>query len=34
LGKKKTPAMAMGFINRPVTISEILISSGFECFTP
>lgn len=34
LGKKKTPAMAMGFINRPVTISEILISRGFECFTP
>jgi hypothetical protein len=34
LGKKTTPAMAMGFINRPVTISEILSSTSFEDFTP
>ena len=34
LGKTQTPAMAMGFIQRPVKISEILLSKGFECFTP
>jgi hypothetical protein len=33
LGKRTTPAMVMGFIERPVTISEILISRDFECFT-
>lgn len=34
LGKTQTPAMAMGFIKRPVKISEILLSKGYECFTP
>lgn len=34
LGKTKTPAMAMGFIERPLTIAEILLSRGFHCFTP
>ena len=34
LGKKTTPAMAMGFIDRPVEIAEILTSRGFQYFTP
>jgi hypothetical protein len=34
LGKKTTPAMAMGYIDRPLTISEILTSKGFDFFTP
>lgn len=34
LGKQKTPAMAMGFIQRPLAISELLLSRGFECITP
>jgi hypothetical protein len=33
LGKTTTPAMAMGYIDRPVKISEILVSRGFESFT-
>lgn len=33
LGKRTTPSMAMGFIKRPVKISEILSSRGFECLT-
>ncbi len=34
LGKARTPAMAMGFIQRPLKISEILLSRGFEWITP
>ena len=33
LGKRTTPSMAMGFIQRPVRISEIFLSRGFECLT-
>ncbi len=33
LDKATTPAMAMGFIQRPVTIAEILLSRGFEDVT-
>lgn len=33
LGKRTTPAMKMGFIDRPIKISEILVSRGFECIT-
>jgi hypothetical protein len=33
LGKRTTPAMKMGFIQRPVKISEMLLSRGFECLT-
>lgn len=32
-GGQRTPAMAMGFITRPVTIAELLLSRGFESFT-
>jgi hypothetical protein len=34
LKKNTTPAMAMGFINRPVEIAEILTCRGFYYFTP
>ncbi len=34
LGEKQTPAMAIGVIERPVTIVEILCSRGFQCVTP
>jgi hypothetical protein len=34
LGKHTTPAMKMGFIERPLKISEMLLSRGFECLTP
>jgi hypothetical protein len=34
LGNKRTPAMAMGFIDRPLTIDEILSSRGFSAATP
>ena len=34
LGKKTTPAMAMGYIERPMAIAEILTSRGFQNFTP
>lgn len=34
LAKETTPAMAMGFIQRPVKIAEILSSRGLECVTP
>jgi hypothetical protein len=30
---KTTPAMAMGFIDRPLAISDILTSRGFDDFT-
>ena len=33
-GGKCTPAMAMGFITRPIAISELLLSRSFKCFTP
>jgi hypothetical protein len=33
LDKLTTPAMAMGFIERPLTIAELLTSSRFKCFT-
>lgn len=33
LGKRTTPAMKMGFIERPLKISEMLLSRGFECLT-
>lgn len=34
LDKTTTPAMTMGFIQRPVTIAEILLSRGLEYVTP
>lgn len=34
LGQTRTPAMAMGFIERPLKIAELLLSRGFEYFTP
>jgi hypothetical protein len=34
LGKKQTPAMAMGYLERPVTMIEILSSRGFQFITP
>ncbi|MGD1944496.1 MAG: IS1 family transposase, partial [Leptolyngbyaceae cyanobacterium] len=34
LDKRTTPAMKMGFIERPLKISEMLLSRGFECLTP
>ncbi len=34
LGNNTTPAMAMGFMERPIEIVEILTSRGFQCFTP
>jgi hypothetical protein len=33
LGKQTTPAMAMGFIQRPLKLSEILVSRGFQSLT-
>lgn len=33
-GGKRTPAMAMGFIERSVTIAELFLSRSFEVFTP
>lgn len=33
LGKARTPSMAMGFIERPLRLSEILLSRGFEYLT-
>lgn len=33
LGKRTTPAMAMGFIQRPLKLSEILVSRGFQTLT-
>ena len=30
---KRTPAMVMGFIQRPVEITEIFMARGFECVT-
>ncbi|ASC71823.1 hypothetical protein XM38_027770 [Halomicronema hongdechloris C2206] len=33
LGKARTPAMAMGFIQRPLKLSEILLARGFESLT-
>lgn len=32
-GGKRTPAMAMGFIARPITIAQLLLSRGFKSFT-
>ncbi len=32
--QKTTPAMAMGFIDRPLSIAEILTSRRFQDFTP
>jgi hypothetical protein len=34
LDKKTTPAMAMGFITRPLEIRELLTCQGFQYFTP
>ena len=34
LDKRTTPAMKMGFIERPLKISEMLLYRGFECLTP
>ena len=34
LGPGKTPAMAMGFIERPLTLAELLVCRGLEHFTP
>lgn len=34
LNKKTTPAMAMGFITRPLKIQEILTCRGFQYFIP
>jgi hypothetical protein len=34
LGKTTIPAMAMGFIDRPLKISEMLLCRGFEYLTP
>ena len=34
LGKKTTPAMAMGFIDRPLSIAEMLICRGLQYLTP
>jgi hypothetical protein len=33
LGKKTTPAMAMGYCNRPISTYEILTQRGFHCIT-
>jgi hypothetical protein len=33
LGCLQTPAMAMGFFSRPVSILELLFSRGFQCLT-
>jgi len=33
LAKDRTPAMAMGYSERPVSIDEILTSRGFHCLT-
>jgi hypothetical protein len=33
LGKQTTPAMAMGFIQRPLKLSEILVSRGLQSLT-
>ena len=33
LGKDRTPAMAMGYCNHPVSMYEILTSRGFHCLT-
>lgn len=34
LEKNQTPAMAMGYLERPVTIIELLSSRGFNHITP
>jgi hypothetical protein len=34
LGKQETPAMAIGYINRPVTMLELLSTRGFKHVTP
>ncbi|MCM1982239.1 hypothetical protein [Lyngbya confervoides] len=34
LGKQTTLAMAMGFVERPITIAKILIWRGLSTFTP
>jgi hypothetical protein len=34
LGKKTTPAMAMGYCNRPISIYEILTERGFTSISP
>lgn len=33
LGKNRTPAMAMGYCNRPFSITELLMSRAFDCLT-
>ena len=33
LGKKTTPAMAMGYCNRPISTYELLTTRGFHCIT-
>jgi hypothetical protein len=34
LGKTETPAMAMGYIDRPITMLELLSTRGFQYVTP
>jgi hypothetical protein len=34
LQKNQTPAMAMGYLERPVTMLELLFSTGFKFITP
>ena len=33
LAKKMTPAMAMGYCERPISVNEILTTRGFHCLT-
>jgi hypothetical protein len=33
LEKKQTPSMAMGYLERPITMLELLSSRGFKYFT-
>jgi hypothetical protein len=33
LGQKLTPAMAMGYCDRPISITELLTTRGFHCLT-
>lgn len=34
LANKTTPAMAMGYCNRPISVHELLTTRGFYCITP
>jgi hypothetical protein len=33
LENKQTPAMAMGYLERPISMIELLSSRGFNCIT-